>query len=136
MAKKSNGDVSGWTGWVAFAAIMLYIAGFFHLVAGFAALFTDKVYYISEKALWTLDYTQWGWIHVLGGLLAILAASSLAQGNAYGRIVAVLVAVISAIANMIFIPIYPIWALTIIVVDILVIYAVIVHGGEMKNLEK
>ncbi len=133
MAKKNSGEMSGWVGWVGFASIMLLLVGFFHVIAGFAALFTDTVYLIGEENIWALDYTQWGWIHVIGGLLAIWAASSLMQGHAFGRTVAVIVALVSAVANMLFIPIYPIWSLLIITVDILVLWAVIVHGGELKD---
>lgn len=132
---KNNYDVTGWVGWVGFGSFMLMLAGFFHLVAGFAALFTDTVYLIGEQNIWALDYTTWGWIHVIGGLLAIWAASSLAAGKAFGRTVAVLVALSSALANMMFVPIYPIWSLLIITVDVLVIYAVIVHGSEVKNMK-
>lgn len=130
---KNNNEVTGWVGWIGFATLMLYLIGFFHAVAGLVALFTDRVYLIGEEAIWALDYTQWGWIHLIGGLLAIVAASSLAQGKGFGRTIAVLVAFISAVANMLFIPIYPIWSIMIIVVDVLIIYAVVVHGGEMKD---
>lgn len=130
---KNNNEVTGWVGWVAFAGIMLYLLGFFHLIAGFAALFTDTVYLIGEQNIWVLDYTQWGWIHIIGGALAIWAASSLAKGNGFGRTVAVVVALISAVANMLFIPIYPIWSLLMVTVCVLVIWAVVVHGGELKD---
>lgn len=130
---KNNKEVTGWVGWIGFASFMLMLAGFFHIIAGFVALFTDTVYLIGESNIWALDYTQWGWIHILGGVLAIWASTSLASGKAFGRTVAVWVALVSALANMAFVPIYPIWSLLIITVDILVIYAVIVHGGELKD---
>lgn len=134
MASKNNEDpISGWVGWVGFGGFMLGLAGVLHIIAGLVALFTDTVYLIGENNLWALDYTQWGWIHIIGGLLALWAASSLLNGNAFGRVVAVFVASLSVIANMLFIPIYPIWSLLIITIGILVIYAVIAHGGELKE---
>jgi hypothetical protein len=134
MAKKNNDDMmSGWVGWIAYASVMLYLIGFMHLIAGFAALFTDTVYLIGESNIWALDYTQWGWIHVIGGALAILAAGSLMAGKGYGRTVAVLVAFLSILANMLFIPIYPIWSLIMITVGVLVIYGVVAHGSELKD---
>lgn len=132
---KNNNQVTGWVGWIGFASFMLYLAGFFSIVAGLVALFTDTVYVIGEQAIWALDYTQWGWIHIIVGVLALVAGGSLMQGKGFGRVIAVLVAFSSAVANMLFIPIYPIWALLIIVIDVLIIYAVIVHGGEMKDLQ-
>lgn len=137
MAKSQNGlEVTGWVGWVGFASFMLVLTGFFSLVAGFVALFKDTVYiHGATGTVWVLDYTQWGWIHVALGLLALLAAASLAKGNMYGRIFAVLLALVSAVANMAFVPEYPVWSILVIAVDVLVIYAVTVHGKEVKNLQ-
>jgi hypothetical protein len=132
MAKKTN-EVSGWVGWVGFASVVMYLLGFFHIIAGFAALLNDKVYVVGQEYYWVLDKTQWGWVHIIGGLLAIWAASSLLQGHAYGRTVAVLVALTSAAANMAFIPIYPVWSIMMVVVAVLVLWAVTVHGGELKD---
>lgn len=133
MAKKSNNEVTGWVGWIGFASFMLLLMGTFHMIAGFVALLKDEVYVIGEENLWILDYTQWGWVHVIGGILAITAALSLMQGHMYGRVIAVLVAGASAIVNMAFIPVYPLWSILIVTIDILVIYAVTVHGSELQE---
>jgi hypothetical protein len=45
--------------------------------------------------------------------------------------VAVIVASISLLVNFFFIPVYPLWAITVIVIDLLVIWAVTAHGREM-----
>ncbi len=111
------------------------LAGVFHIIAGFVALFQEDVYVAAPNALWVFDYSQWGWIHILGGFLALVASGSLMQGKGFGRTIAILVAMASAIANMAFVPVYPVWSLMIIVIDVLVIWAVAVHGGEMKELE-
>ena len=133
MASKNSNEVSGWVGWIGFAGVMLYMASFFHLIAGLVALFKDTVYVVGQNNLWALDYTQWGWIHVFWALLLFWAASSLMSGKVFGRTVAVVVAMLSAIVNMLFIPVYPIWSIMILVVDLCIIYAVIVHGGDLKD---
>ena len=133
MARKSN-EVSGWVGWIGFASFMLLLGGVFAVLAGIVALFKDTtVYHSATNSVWVLDYTQWGWIHIIAGVLAILAAGSLMAGNMYGRVFAVVIALLSAFANMAFVPVYPLWSLLIITIDILVIYAVTVHGGELKE---
>jgi ABC-type uncharacterized transport system permease subunit len=132
MASQKNTD-SGWVGWIGFAALMLALMGIFHMIAGFVGLFQEDVYGVTTNAVWVFDYSQWGWIHIFGGLLAFLAAGSLAQGHMYGRIIAVLVAMTSVVANMAFVPIYPIWSLMMATVGVLVIWAVMVHGGELKE---
>lgn len=129
-----NNEVSGMVGWVGFASFMLYLAGTFSLIAGFVALFKHTaVYHAATNTLWILDYSQWGWVHIIAGILAIVAAGSLMTGHMYGRIIAVLVALASAVVNMAFVPIYPIWSVIVIVIDILIIYSVVVHAGELKQ---
>jgi hypothetical protein len=131
---KSNNEMSGWVGWIGFASFMLLLMGAFSVIAGFVALFKDDVvYHSATNSTWILDYTQWGWVHILAGVLAILAAGSLMSGNMFGRITAVVVAMLSAIANMAFVPVYPIWSILVITINILVIWAVTVHGNEMKG---
>lgn len=124
--------MTGWVGWLGLASALLYLAGFFHIVAGLAALINDKAYVVSNSSLWIFDITQWGWIHIFGGIIALVAASSLMKGHVFGRTIAVVVAMLSAVTSMAFIPTYPIWSILIIVMDVLVIIAAIAHGGELK----
>lgn len=133
MAKK-NVEVTGWVGWVGFASFMLMLGGFFSIISGFVAMFKHTAIFTGTGGVYLLDYTQWGLVHVLIGFLAMLAASSLARGGAYGRIVAVLVALVSAAAHLAFMPVYPFWSAMIILVDVLVIFAVTVHGKEVEKL--
>jgi len=132
---KNNNDATGWVGWIGFASLMMMLAGVFHIIAGFVALFQEDVYVAAPNALWVFDYSQWGWIHMLGGALALIAAGSLMQGKLFGRTMVILVAMFSAIANMAFVPVYPVWSLMIVTIDVLVIWAVAVHGNEMKDLQ-
>src|SRR5574337_1257731 len=131
---KSN-EPTGWVGWIGFAAFMLLLSGIFSGLAGVVALSKDTiVYHATTNTAWIMSYTQWGWIHIIIGILAVLAAASLMSGGMFGRIFAVLLALVSAFANMAFVPVYPVWSIMVIVIDILVIYAVTVHGSEMKSL--
>ena len=130
---KSNPEMTEWTGWVGFAGIMLYLVGFFHIIAGITALFNQNFYVVTEKSLWVFNIAQWGWLYIIGGIIAIWAASSLMKGHAFGRIFAIIIALISAITNMAFVPIYPIWSILIIVIDVMIIYAVVVHADELKD---
>ena len=131
MAKQTSND--GWMGWIGFASVMLALVGIFHIIAGFVGLFQQDIYGLTPNFVWVFDYSQWGWIHIISGFLALTAAASLASGNMYGRIVAVLVAMGSVIANMAFVPIYPIWSIMMATVGLLVIWAVMVHGKELKS---
>lgn len=134
MANSKKVEVTGWVGWIGFASLMLLVSGSLHMLQGFVALFKETVFVTPASAVWVLDYNQWGWAHILGGLAVLLAAGSLARGNAYGRVVAVLVALVSMLVSVAFLPVYPLWSAMAIVVDVLVIWAVTVHGSEVKKL--
>lgn len=134
MANKNSNEVTGWVGWIGFASLMLLISGAFHMLQGFISLFQNNVFVVGPEALWVFDYNTWGWIHILGGLLAVLAAGSLARGHLYGKIYAVLAALVSAFASMAFVPVAPVWSSLVLVIDVLVIWAVTVHGNEVKKL--
>jgi hypothetical protein len=130
---RAEAEPTGWTGWIGFAAIMLVLAGCFQGIAGLAAIFKDEVFVVRDSGLVvSADYTTWGWVHLGIAVLLLLAGASLFSGNMYGRIVGVLVAMASAIVNLVFIAAYPVWAVLIIAVDVFVIYAIVVHGRELK----
>jgi hypothetical protein len=77
--------------------------------------------------------TTWGWVHVVIGALVVIAGLGVFTGNAVARTAGVILALASMAVNFMWIPAYPLWALTIIAIDVLVVWALIVHGGEMAN---
>jgi hypothetical protein len=125
---------SAWQEWIMFAGTMLVLVGCFHLVQGLVALFRDEVYVVGRAGLVVnVDYTAWGWAHLIGGIVAILAGVALFRGRMWARIVAVVVAFASSLLNIAFLPAYPIWSAMMIAIDILIIWAVTVHGAELKE---
>jgi hypothetical protein len=128
-------QVTGWTGWVVFAGLMLVMLGLFQAIEGLVAIF-DQGYYLvgSEGLVVNVDYTAWGWVHLILGVLAIAAGFGLIAGNMAARVVGVILAVLSAILNLAFIAAYPVWSIIVIAIDVIVIYAIVVHGRELKNI--
>jgi hypothetical protein len=127
-------DQTAWVGWIVFAGMMLMLVGSFHVIQGFVALFRDEVFVVGQKGLvLNVDYTAWGWTHIIGGAIAILVGGCLLAGQMWARIIAVIVAALSAIVNVAFLPAYPIWSVMMIAVDVLVIWAITVHGSEVKS---
>ncbi len=124
---------SGWVAWVEFAGIMLVLVGVFHVIQGLVALFRDEVFVVTKsRMVINLDYTAWGWIHLIMGVILILAGAGLFTGRMIARLVGVAVAFLSAIVNITFIPAYPVWSVLMITIDVLVIWAITVHGGELR----
>jgi hypothetical protein len=125
---------TAWTGWVVFAALMMILVGTFQAIEGLVALFDDGFYHVTEGGLVVdVDYNVWGWIHLLLGALLVLAGAGVLAGNVVARAVAVVLAGLSALINMLFIEAYPVWSILIITIDVLVIYALVVHGRELRD---
>jgi hypothetical protein len=126
-------ETTGWVGWVYFAGVMMMLAGIFQIIAGLVAIFKDGVFVVGSGSLLVFDYSQWGWIHVIIGVLLFLASFSVFAGGAFGRVLGSMLAGLSAIANFAFFTAYPLWTIIVITIDILVIYALVVHGGELRE---
>jgi hypothetical protein len=127
-------DPTGWTGWVVFASFMMIIAGSFQAIEGLVAIFDDGFYHVTENGLVVnVDYSVWGWTHLLLGALLIVAGVGVLAGNILARVVAIVLAALSALVNLAFLEAYPIWGVIIIVIDVLVIYALVVHGRELRS---
>jgi len=125
---------TGWAGWLVFASFMMFLVGTFQAIQGLVAIFDDGYYVVRESGLVVeVDYTAWGFIHLILGILLILCGAGVLTGNVVARGVGVLLAGLSALANMAFIGAYPVWSIIVIVVDVLVIYALTVHGGELRS---
>jgi hypothetical protein len=127
-------ESSAWTGWVVFAGAMLLTLGVFQAIEGLVALFKDGFYLVRPTGLVVnVNYNTWGWTHLLIGVVAIVTGLGLFAGNMVARVVAIVVAVLSAIVNLAFISAYPVWSTIIIALDVIVIYAIIVHGGDLRD---
>jgi hypothetical protein len=124
---------TGWTGWVAFAGVMMILGGALAIFQGVVAVANDTWVVWTNTANVVVDLTQWGWIHMAIGVVAVLAGVGVFTGNVAARAVGVVIAGLSLLANFLFLPAYPIWALSIMAVDVLVIWALIVHGGELRE---
>jgi hypothetical protein len=102
-------------------------------IHGFIALVNDEWVVWGNRADLYLDLTTWGWVHLLVGIVVFLAGIGLLSGNVLARAIAVIVASVGIIANFLFIPAYPVWALTVIAVNVFVIYALTAHGRELRR---
>lgn len=125
---------SSWAvGYEAFAGIALIIIGFFHVIAGIVALVEDQFFVVGQKWVFEFDVTTWGWIHLIAGIVVFLSGIGIFYGNVAARTVGVIVAAISAVANFLWLPYYPIWSLVMIALDVAVIWALTVHGRDIAE---
>ncbi|GIF02627.1 DUF7144 family membrane protein [Actinoplanes siamensis] len=127
-------EPTAWVGAVVFAGVMLLLVGGFQVIEGMVAILRDTYYVTTSSGLvLTFDYTVWGWTHLVLGALAILTGIGVFLGQTWARVVGITVAVLSALANLMFLPAYPVWCAIVIAIDVLVIYALAVHGREVRQ---
>ncbi|MGZ4649792.1 MAG: DUF7144 family membrane protein [Kineosporiaceae bacterium] len=133
-SSRPRSEPTGWVGWIVFAAVMMIIVGILQAIEGFVAIFKDSYYLVPKSGLVvTVDYTAWGWIHLILGILVAGAGYALFSGRMWARTVGVIAAFLSLLANFSFVSAYPVWAIILITVDVLIIYALTVHGREMQD---
>jgi hypothetical protein len=120
-------------GFTVFASVMMVMIGIFQTLAGVVALVNDEFFVVGQEYVFAFDATTWGWVHLLLGILIGTAGAFLFTGAVWARTVGVVVAVISAIVNFVWLPWYPIWAVIMITVDVFVIWALTLHGRDIAE---
>jgi hypothetical protein len=118
------------SGWVLYASTLLVLLGIFNVIEGLAALFSDDVFVVSEGQLLVFDFTTWGVLHLIWGVVMVIVGFSVASGQEWARWVAVFVACVSAIAHVAFIVAFPLWAVIMIALDVLVIYGLVARWDD------
>ncbi|WP_243077286.1 hypothetical protein [Microbacterium sp. SS28] len=126
---------SGWVGWAVFGGIVLIIVGVFNALFGLAAIIgPSSAYFVTiTGSIWLVDVTTWGWWHLIVGLLIVLVGVFVLRGATWARITGVVLVSINAVSQFASIPYSPWLALTIIALDLLVIFALVVYGKELQD---
>jgi len=130
---QTRSEVTGWVGWIYFASMMMLILGGLQALSGLVALFHKDFFVTTAHGLVVWNYTTWGWVNLILGVLIALTGMALASGRTWARVIASLVVVLNAIGNLAFIPAYPIWSIIALIIDGLILYAITVHGREVRE---
>lgn len=128
MSERASGVAVGFT---FFAAMMMMMIGAFHAIAGLAGIIENEFFVATPNYIFEFDVSAWGWIHLIVGVVVLLAGISLISGAVWARTVGVTLAVLSAIANFAFIPVSPVWSIVIIALNVTVIWALTAHGRDV-----
>lgn len=118
------------TGWIAFAGVLLLIAGVLNVVDGIAALSEDERYEVAELLFGSL--TTWGVIYLITGVVQLLAAGLLFKSKMTGMVLAVSIAALSGIAHFLSIGAYPIWSVTVMFINFMIIFGLLTHDNAFE----
>jgi hypothetical protein len=127
-----DNEPSGWAiGWTGFAGIMMVMGGIWWIIAGIVALANDTFYVVGKEYIFQFDVTTWGWIHLLLGIVVLLAGFYLFTGAVWARTVGVIVAVLWSLFAFAWMPWYPVWAIMLVAISVSVIWALTAHGHDI-----
>lgn len=132
--RKPPPEATEWVSWIFFAAAIMVLVGAFHAIAGLVAIFDDDYYDVGRNDLVVhVSYGAWGWTHLVAGSVVVAAGIFLLAGHVWARVVAVILTALSAVLNIAFLSASPVWSAIIIGLDVIVIYAICVHGDEVND---
>ncbi len=119
-------------GWEMFAAVSMLLIGAWWIIAGLVGLINDHFYVKTADYIFQFSITSWGWIHLITGIVVVLAGFGLFTGAVWARAIGVIMAVWAALVGFAWLPWYPIWAIIIVAVSITVIWALTAHGRDIN----
>jgi hypothetical protein len=122
-------------GWIFFAGIMMVILGTMSAINGLIALINDEVYLVTKEQIVAFDFTTWGWIHLIVGIIVVFAGFALYSGALWARIIAAILAGVVIIEQIGLIQAYPFWSIAMIGISIAVIFSVCTMGKADEEIE-
>ena len=126
-----------WAGWVVFAGLLMVIIGSLDFFQGLIAIIRDKYYVLTPTQIIVFDLTTWGWVMLIWGIVVALAGFGLLSGSGWARWFTIVVASLNFIVQLGFVGSYQytLWALTVVGLNALVIYALTVRWGDVRAVE-
>ena len=119
-------------GWIGFAGILMLIIGAIDFFQGLIALFEDEYFVVTRSGFLVVDLTAWGWIMLIWGVLLVLAGLGLLAGQGWARWFSIIVVSLNFIAQLGFLgnSQYPIWSLTVMALNVIVLFALTARWSE------
>ena len=113
-----------------FAGVIRIVTAVFNGIEGLVALFRNEVYVVAPQYIFAFDLSTWGWVHLFVAIIVGVAGVGVMSGRLWARLVGIAFALLSMIANFLFIPYYPVWSLLIITLNVFVIWALCVYNRD------
>jgi hypothetical protein len=112
---------------------MLMMIGIYHAMMGLVAIIDKEFYVATENYLFEFNVTAWGWIHLILGIVVVVAGVGIFRGTMLGRTIGVIVAGLSGLAAFAWIPYYPLWGIVLVALSVAAIWALTAHGTDLAE---
>jgi hypothetical protein len=134
--EKGMARSSTWSGWIAFAGWLTLLIGVLDFFEGLIAVIRGQYYVLTANQIIVFDVRTWGWITLVWGIVVVLAGLGLLSGSGWARWFAIVVASLSIFGQLGFVGAsqYPLWALTVLALTIIVLYALIARWDDRPSV--
>jgi hypothetical protein len=124
-----------WAGWIWFAGLLLMIVGTLDFFQGLIAVIRGNYYAVSPNQIVVFNLTSWGWITLIWGIIIGLVGIGLLSGQGWARWTAIVVGSLNFLIQLGFVGSsqYPLWALTALALNIVILYALIVGWNPARR---
>jgi hypothetical protein len=109
---------------------MLLLVGALNVVLGLTALVNPRVVTVSIQGFVVGDVSAWGWIYTLLGVTIGAVSVGLFAVREWARWLSIVLATVDAIAASGFFTAYPLWAMVVIALNVIVIYQLSMHWSQ------
>ncbi|MET9704016.1 DUF7144 family membrane protein [Streptomyces griseus] len=132
--RPGGGSGSPWAaGGTVFAGVLLFVDGVLGVLKGIAGIASNDVYTRINDYVFKFSVTSWGWIHLVLGVILILVGWGILSGAAWARAAGVVLASLNLIANFMWLPYTPVWAIVTIAIDVFVIWALCTDRSNPRD---
>jgi hypothetical protein len=123
-----------WTGWIGFAGLLMIVVGSLEFFEGLIAVVRDKYYILGPEQIIIFDMTTWGWLTMLWGIIVAFAGWGLLARAGWARWFTIVVGTVNILGQLAWLgsAAYPLWALTVLTLSIVILYALIVRWDEVE----
>ena len=122
------------SGWVTFAAVMVLIVGLYNVLSGAAAISeSDSVTAQVQEVLYSIDIKTWGWFWLIVGIAQLITAILLFSRSTIGGLMAIFGATVSASFTIFIIFVAPLWAITVVALDLSIIWMISANSEDFDN---
>ena len=112
-------------GFTALAAILMMLSGGANILEGIAAIVRGSFFLTLPNYAYNVSVHSWGWTHLIVGIVVFLAGACLFLDMLWARVTGVILASLSLLLNLVYIPYFPVWSIIVIAIDAFVIWALL-----------
>ena len=121
----------GAVGLTMFAGFMMLMLGGWWIIAGLVAIVNDDFYVVTQEWIFEFSTTSWGWIHLILGIVVLLAGIGVFSAAVWARTVGVILAGISGLVAFAWLPYFPVWGILFVTLSVFTIWALTAHGRDI-----